>query len=144
MLAGASGAQAGTITDTDNTKVVSYWGTNPTDWFRGTSIGDVVEGGPTFDTEEVIITQTGLTLSFDFITQFDGSDLGASYADIFLATNPAAPDSYDYGISLGFQGGNGGVATGPVRSWELRDLRGHLGFKNRLYLWRRVYFPERR
>ena len=65
-----------------------------------------MEGGPTFDTEEVIITQTGLTLSFDFITQFDGSDLGASYADIFLATNPAAPDSYDYGISLGFQGGN--------------------------------------
>jgi hypothetical protein len=109
----ATAGQAGTMTIFDNTKNVSYHGTNPTNWFAGgtTSLGDVVEGGPEFDTQKVIVTVTDDTIEFKFYTQFDGSDLGAHYADIFLATDPAHPDAFNYGIALGYQQPYGGKAA---------------------------------
>jgi hypothetical protein len=69
----------------DTTQNVSYYGNSPTNWFNGgtTSVGDVVEGGPEFDTNRVNVTTGPLTLQLDFYTQFDGDDLGAHYADIF-------------------------------------------------------------
>lgn len=110
----ALSAQATTITVNDTTHNISYRGTGPTNWFAGgtTSIGDVVEGGPDFDTKKVDVSVTNQSLEFKFYTQFDGDDLGAHYADLFLATDPLHPDTYDYGIALGFQAPYGGVAKG--------------------------------
>jgi len=98
---------------TDTTHNVSYAGGSPTNWFGGgtTSVGDVVEGGPEFDTNRVNITTGPRTLQLDFYTQFDGEDLGAHYADVFLATG-ADPDAFTYGIALGEQLAYGGVAKG--------------------------------
>ena len=97
----------------DTTQNMSYYGNSPTNWFNGgtTSIGDVVEGGPEFDTNRVNVTTGPGTLQLDFYTQFDGDDLGAHYADIFLATGND-PDLFTYGIALGAQLGYGGVAQG--------------------------------
>jgi len=99
----------------DTTKNVSYWGSSPYNWYAGgtSSVGDVVEGGPDFDTNRVnVSTTTPYTLKLGFYTQFSGSDLGAHYADIFLATDPAHPDVFNYGIALGFQAPYGGVTQG--------------------------------
>lgn len=107
----ANAAQAAPITD--DTKNVSYRYTSPYNWFPGpSSIGDVIEGGPEFDTKEVEVTVSDLSIAFKFLTQFDGDDLGAHYADIFIASDPLQPDSYDLGLSLGFQQTHGGVAAG--------------------------------
>ena len=97
--------QASTITIADATKNVSYHGAVATNWFAGgtSSQGDVIEGGNDFDTQKVDITVHGNLIEFKFTTQFDGDDLGAHYADIFLATDPAHPDTYNYGIALGDQ-----------------------------------------
>ena len=107
-------ADAITIDVNDTTHNISYHGAAPTNWFAGgtTSIGDVVEGGPDFDTQKASVTVTGQSVEFKFYTQFDGDDLGAHYADLFLATDPLHPDTFNYGISLGFQAGYGGVAKG--------------------------------
>jgi hypothetical protein len=80
----ATAGQAYTITMFDNTKNVSYHGASPYNSYKGgiTSIGDVVEGGPEFDTQKVDITVTGTMLEFKFYTQFDGDDSGAHYTDI--------------------------------------------------------------
>ena len=73
----------------------------------------MVEGGPDFDTNRVNVSTTNpYTLKLGFYTQFSGSDLGAHYADIFLATDPAHPDLFNYGIALGFQSPYGGVTKG--------------------------------
>ena len=107
-------AQAVTITAYDTTANISYRGSAPTNWFAGgtTSVGDVVEGGPDFDTQKATVIVAGQSVEFKFYTQFDGDDLGAHYADLFLATNPLHPETYNYGISLGFQAGLGGVTKG--------------------------------
>jgi hypothetical protein len=107
-------AQATTITVFDTTQNISYHGASPTNWFAGgtTSLGDVVEGGPEFDTQKATVSVSGQTVEFKFYTQFDGDDSGAHYADLFFATNPLHPDTYNYGISLGYQAGFGGVAKG--------------------------------
>jgi hypothetical protein len=107
-------AQATTITAYDTTQNISYRGGAPVNWFAGgtTSVGDVVEGGPDFDTQKATVSVSGQTVEFKFYTQFDGDDLGAHYADLFLATDPLHPDKFNYGISLGFQTGSGGVAKG--------------------------------
>ena len=113
-VAAALPADATTITVNDTTQNISYHGAAPTNWFAGgtTSVGDVVEGGPDFDTEKANVSVVGQSVEFKFYTQFDGDDLGAHYADLFLATDPVHPDTYTYGISLGFQAGFGGVAKG--------------------------------
>jgi len=97
----------------DTTQNVSYQGANPINWYGGwtTSVGDVVEGGPEFDTNRVNVTTGTRTIQLDFYTQFDGDDLGAHYADIFLATG-ADKDNYTYGIALGAQLAYGGVSKG--------------------------------
>ena len=109
-LPGAAGATL--ISDT--TKNVSYAGAGPTNWFAGgtTSVGDVIEGGNDFDTQKVDVSTAPKSLHLEFYTQFDGDDLGAHYADIFIASDPAHPDSFDYAIALGGQLPYGGVAKG--------------------------------
>lgn len=105
-------AHAGLINDT--TQNVSYRYTALYNWFAGgtTSLGDVVEGGPEFDTQKLGVATTPYTLQLGFYTQFDGDDLGAHYADIFLATDPAHPDLYNFAIALGAQAPYGGVTAG--------------------------------
>lgn len=107
-------ANATIIDVTDTTKNVSYRGSSQTNWFAGgtSSVGDVVEDGPNFDTQKATVIVTGQSVEFKFYTQFDGDDLGAHYADLFLATDPLHPEKYNFGISLGFESGNGGVAKG--------------------------------
>src|SRR5439155_1448798 len=79
-------------------------------------VGDVVQGaGNPFDTDRVnvkVTSSAGTTsLHLKYYTSFNGNDLSARYADIFIGNNPASPDSFHYGIALGDQAGNGGVAT---------------------------------
>ena len=115
LIAALPGAAANATMISDTTKNVSYWGSSPYNWYAGgtSSVGDVVEGGPDFDTNRVnVSTTTPYTLKLGFYTQFSGSDLGAHYADIFLATDPAHPDVFNYGIALGFQSPYGGVTQG--------------------------------
>jgi hypothetical protein len=115
LIAALPGAAANATMISDTTKNVSYWGGSPYNWYAGgtSSVGDVVEGGPDFDTNRVnVSTTTPYTLKLGFYTQFSGSDLGAHYADIFLATDPAHPDVFNYGIALGFQAPYGGVTQG--------------------------------
>jgi hypothetical protein len=97
----------------DTTQNMSYYGNSPINWFNGwtTSVGDAVEGGNDFDTNRVNVTTGTRTLQLDYYTQFDGDDLGAHYADIFLATGND-PDAFTYGIALGAQLAYGGVAKG--------------------------------
>lgn len=133
----ASAAQATTFTITDATNIKSYRGTNPYNCWPSPcassgsgNVGDVVQGtGHPFDTQEVVITVSGLSVEFQFYTKFDGSDLGAYYADIFLATDPGSPDLYDFGISLGLQSINGGVSAG------LYDLAGPGDYKTSQQIW---------
>jgi hypothetical protein len=98
----------------DTTQNVSYQGSAPTNWFQSgiSSVGDVIEGGPEFDTQKTSVSTAPLTFQLGFYTQFGGNDLGAHYADIFIASNPAHPDQFDYAIALGFQAPYGGVAQG--------------------------------
>ena len=114
LIAALPGAANATLIS-DTTKNVSYWGSSPYNWYAGgtSSVGDVVEGGPDFDTNRVnVSTATPYTLKLGFYTQFSGSDLGAHYADIFLATDPAHPEIFNYGLALGFQSPYGGVTQG--------------------------------
>jgi hypothetical protein len=112
LFALAAPASAAVVNDT--TPNVSYWTTHVTNWFGGgtTSVGDVIEDAPRFDTQKVDISVEGQTLRLKYYTQFDGSFAGTHYADVFLATDPHNPDVFDYGISLGGQIANGGVAAG--------------------------------
>jgi hypothetical protein len=105
-------ANATTMTVFDTTNNISYHGAAQTNWFAGgtTSVGDVV--GSDFNTQKATIIVSGQSVEFKFYTQFDGDDLAAHYADLFLATNPLHPDTYNYGIALGFQAGYGGAAKG--------------------------------
>jgi hypothetical protein len=113
IVAALPGAANATLIS-DTTQNVSYRYTSPYNWYAGgtSSVGDVVEGGPEFDTNRVNVSTTPHTLKLGFYTQFDGDDLGAHYADIFIASDPAHPDLFDYGISLGFQATHGGIAKG--------------------------------
>src|SRR5258706_1489168 len=113
IVAALPGAANATIIS-DTTKNVSYQYTSPYNWYAGgtSSVGDVVEGGPEFDTNRVNVSTTPYTLKLGFYTQFGGSDSGAHYADIFLATDPAHPDVLNYGLALGFQSPYGGVTKG--------------------------------
>jgi hypothetical protein len=108
---GATAAYADTIV-MDQTQDVSFHGSSATNFFGGSSVGDHI--GTNFDTEKVAIAINGDSITLKFYTQFAGSDLGAYYADVFLApaTTSGAPASYGMGISLGFQGSNGGAAQG--------------------------------
>lgn len=107
------GAAANAAIVPDTTDVVSYKGTVVVNFFPGpSSVGDVIESGPVFNTSQVEVLISGLTIEFKFLTQFSGSALGAHYADIFLASDPLNPDSFDYALALGYQASFGGLAAG--------------------------------
>ena len=95
---------ADTMTINDTTMDVAYKGTNPNNYFGGSSIGDSI--GSNFDTQKVVVTITSTSLELKYYTQFNGSDLGTNYADIFLApalNSTSAPAAWTYGIALGDQ-----------------------------------------
>ncbi len=107
----ASAADADVVIN-DETQVVSYHGYSPTDYFGGSDKGDVI--GTNFDTSKVSISEASNTITLKYYTQFDGDDLTAHYADLFITPNNAngSPAAYDFGVALGFQQSYGGKAAG--------------------------------
>jgi hypothetical protein len=128
VLALVSAASADTIIN-DTTKVVSYHGSSSTTYFGSKSTGDVIGTG--FDTDHVAISETSNSITFKFYTQFDGDELTAHYADLFIAPNNAdgAAPSWGFGVSLGFQQSYGGHAAG------LYDLSGAADYKTSKDIW---------
>jgi hypothetical protein len=117
----ASAACTGTttITCTDSTKVAAYKGSNFTSTYTANGfsagVGDVLQSsGHNFNTDKLIATLTEhrgtVTLELKYYTSFDGSELGANYADIFLGS-ASNPNNFGYAITLGNQAGNGGLST---------------------------------
>jgi hypothetical protein len=104
-------ANADTIVN-DTTDVISYHGSSSTKYFSGSKRGDVIGSG--FDTKSVSISESGHSITLKFLTQFDGDDLTAHYADLFITPNNAdsSPASWGFGVSLGFQQPYGGEAAG--------------------------------
>src|SRR6185312_9648879 len=103
LLAMVSAASADTIIN-DTTKVVSYHGSSSTNYFPGNqSTGDVIGTG--FNTDHVAISESGNSITFKLYTQFDGDELTAHYADLFIAPNNAdgAPSSWGFAVALGAQ-----------------------------------------
>jgi hypothetical protein len=104
----------------DNTSIQAYNGAAPNNYggpgFVPPGVGDVLQGaGHPFDTDRVQVTVTSgagtKSLELKYYTQFNGNDLSARYADIFVGNNLNSPDSFHYGISLGNETANGGVAA---------------------------------
>jgi hypothetical protein len=104
----------------DSTQIQAYNGGAPTNYggagFVPPGVGDVLQdAGHPFDTDRVnvkVTSSAGTTsLELKYYTSFNGNDATARYADIFIGNNPASPDSFHYGIALGDQAGNGGVAA---------------------------------
>jgi hypothetical protein len=117
ILTAAVPAAATTMTFSNNTWVQSFKGTDPTNWFSGSSWGHEV-GAPTYYTPTLVVsTPAANTMEFRFTTGFDGSEtLGGvtiRYADIFLnpVLSATPPSSYQYAIVLGDQTQNGGLAA---------------------------------
>lgn len=112
MLAMASAASADTIIN-DTTKIVSYHGASSTNYFPGNkSTGDVV--GDKFNTSKVVVSESANAITLKFYTQFNGNDLTAHYADLFISPSNAdgSPASWGFGVSLGYQAAYGGQAAG--------------------------------
>ena len=123
----ASAAYADSITvanTTDNVAYVSNPNGGPYNFYNGgTSAVGPGGVGDEFDTSQLAITATATTngnysVDLQYTTLFAGSETvgGASvyYPDIFLRSNAAGYSNapFDYAISLGTQGANGGVAAG--------------------------------
>ena len=125
VLVLASAASADTIID--HTNVVAYTGNHSTNYFGGSSQGDVIGSG--FDTSKVDITASSATntITLKFYTQFDGDELTAKYADVFLQPSNAdgSPSSWGFGLSLGYQ------SKGP----GLYDLDGPSDYKTSQQIW---------
>jgi hypothetical protein len=129
VFALASAASADTII-TDNTQIISYHQNSVTNYFPGNkSKGDVVGTG--FDTSKVSVSESGNSITLKFYTQFDGDELTAHYADLFITPNDAhgTPDSWGFGVALGFQQGHGGEAAG------LYKLDGPSDYKTSQQIW---------
>jgi hypothetical protein len=109
--------------------VVSYHGGSSTNYFSGTNKGDVIGTG--FNTDHVAISESGNSITFKFYTQFDGDELTAHYADLFITPNNAdgAPSSWGFGVALGFQQAYGGKAAG------LYDLSGATDYQTSKDIW---------
>lgn len=108
-----------TITCTDTTTVKAYSGSNFTSNYTANNfsagVGDVLQSsGHNFNTDKLIATLTEhrgtVTLELKYYTSFDGSELGAHYADIFLGS-ASTPNTFGYAIALGNQSSNGGTST---------------------------------
>lgn len=148
LIAGATGLSAApasaacvnSLTVTcDHTLVQAYNGASPNNYggpgFVPPGIGDVLQGaGHPFDTDRVNVTVTSIagtkSLELKYYTTFNGNDLGARYADVFIGNNPAAPDSFHYGIALGNQAANGGIATAGFY-----NLTSNTSFETSIQLW---------
>ncbi len=129
VFAMASAASADTIIN-DTTNVVSYHGSSSTNYFPGNkSTGDVIGTG--FDTSKVVVSETGNSITFKLYTQFDGDELTAHYADLFISPNNSsgAPASWGFGVSLGYQQAYGGKAAG------LYDLGGAGDYQTSKDIW---------
>jgi hypothetical protein len=113
----------------DQTKVVSYHGTSPTNYFGVSSIGDVV--GPGFDTTGYSVSESGNSITIKYYTQFNGDDLTAHYADLFITPNNAngSPAAWGFGVALGYQQAFGGEAAG------LYALSGASDYKTSQDIW---------
>jgi len=111
LLAAVSAAQADVVIN-DTTNDVAYKNSSATNYFGGTSIGDTIGSG--FNTKSVTVSETGNSITLKFYTQFDGSAVGAHYADVFIQPNNAngSPASWGFGIALGYQDPYGGEAAG--------------------------------
>jgi hypothetical protein len=60
--------------------------------------------GHRFDTSQISVERGANAVVFTLRTMFNGNDLGARYADLFIDTGtPGTLDSFDFGISLGGQ-----------------------------------------
>jgi hypothetical protein len=97
-------------------------------------IGDVLQDpGHGFNTDRLVASLTKsrhtTTLHLSYYTTFNGNDLTARYADIFLG-NTANPDSLGYGISVGDEAANGGLNT--VGFYQ---LTGASSYKNSTQIW---------
>lgn len=65
---------------------------------------ELYSAGHRFDTSQITVDRGANTIVFTLRTIFNGNDLGARYADIFIDTGtPGVLDSFDYAISLGGQ-----------------------------------------
>jgi hypothetical protein len=117
----ASAACTGTatITCTDSTTIKAYQASSFMNTYTANNfsagIGDVLQSsGHNFNTDKLIATLTEhrgtVTLELKYYTSFDGSELGAHYADIFLGS-ASDPNNFGYAIALGDQSSNGGLGT---------------------------------
>jgi hypothetical protein len=116
--AGPVGAVAGTFTFTNDTALVAYSGTSPAQYFAGSNPFVGTTGiGSDFDTVSLSVTMSPLAggqaiLSLAYLSQFSGLEtvngVSAAAADLFLT--PAGGTIF--GVSLGDQASNGGVAAG--------------------------------
>jgi hypothetical protein len=60
--------------------------------------------GHRFDTSQISVQGGANTVVFTLRTMFNGNDLGARYADLFIDTGtPDALDTFDYAVALGGQ-----------------------------------------
>lgn len=121
----ALGAQAAPIILNDVVDVAATNGVNPYGSYSSSTFADQLRGGKywgdavgtNFDTSKIEVSSSGTTASFKFFTKFDGDEGLTHYADIFIDTiDPDHPGSFDFGISLGMQTGNGGAATAGLYS----------------------------
>lgn len=104
----------------DVTKIQAYNGSSPYNYggpgFVPPGVGDVLEEpGHGFDTDRVMVVLSDkdgtTTLDLRYYTTFNGDDLTARYADIFLGNNPANPNTFGYAISLADETANGGTSS---------------------------------
>jgi hypothetical protein len=107
----------------DATEIQAYNGTSTDNYsgsgFSSPGVGDVLqEPGHSFDTDRLVVSlsQNGGTTYLDlkFYTAFNGNDLTARFADVFLGNNistPASQNIFGYAISVGDQAANGGLDT---------------------------------
>lgn len=117
----ASAACVGSASVTcDATKIQAFHGNSAYNYggpgFVAPGRGDVLQGaGHPFDTDRVEVSVTHsagkTTLGLKFYTSFNGNDLSARYADIFIGNNNATlagQNSFGYAVTVGDELANGG------------------------------------
>lgn len=75
---------------------------------------EIANSSHRFDTSQITVNRNDSTktLTITMRTRFDGSDLGAKFADIFIDTStPGTPDTFGYAIALGHQTMGSGLYT---------------------------------
>jgi hypothetical protein len=125
----AMDAAAGTFTVANDTALVAYSGTLPAQYFAGSNPFVGTTGiGPGFDTSVLTVSMSSSgrgtdILTFSYLTQFSGAEtldgMAIAAADLFLTP----PGGGTYGVSLGGQTSNGGLAPGfyEVQSSETSE-----------------------